>query len=1461
MSFSGFHPAVQHWFTTTLGEPTSAQLQGWESIGRGQHTLIAAPTGSGKTLAAFLTAIDDLIKEGAEHPLPDEVRILYISPLKALSSDIHRNLAEPRRGIRQAAERMGLPAPRITAAVRTGDTTASERAAMLRTPPHILVTTPESLYLLLTAERSRHMLRTVRTVIVDEIHAVIGTRRGAHLSLSLERLQQVAERPILRLGLSATQKPIDEVARFLLGTVWSRGTCSIVNEGHRRRMDLGVEIPRSSLDAVMSQEVWEEYYDRLTALVTAHQTTLIFVNTRRMAERTARHLSERLGEDAVTAHHGSLSKETRLRAETRLKTGSLRALVATASLELGIDIGHVDLVCQIGSPRRIATLLQRVGRSGHTISGTPKGRVFPTSRDDLVECAALLRAIDRGELDAIVPHDAPLDVLTQQMVAESASREYSEDDLFALVTRAWPYRELSRQDFDAVLRMAADGFDTRRGRRAALVHHDEVNHVVHGRRGSRLLAQLSGGAIPEVADYRVVLDPGDTFIGTLNEDFAIESMGGDVFQLGNSSWRVLQVAAGTVRVADAKGVPPNIPFWFGEAPPRSDELSRAVSDLRTEIDSRLASPDGDAAGWLTRETGLTADAAGQLIAYFEEGRRALGVIPSQETLVLERFFDESGGMQLVLHAPFGSRINKAWGLALRKRFCRQFNFELQAAATDDAVLLSLGPQHSFPLADVFRYLHPNTTRDVLVQAFLDAPVFQTRWRWNTTIALAVPRNRHGKKVAPQLQRMLVDDLMAAVFPDAAACLENIPGDRQIPDHPLVNQTVRDCLQEAMDFEGLARVLDRIHRGGVTLIARDTPEPSFFAHEILNARPYAFLDDAPLEERRAHAVQSRRTGEPAHGGDLGSLDQAAIDRVRDEVKPRPRDADELHDALLSCGFLTEAEIEAMPAGLFRQLVSKRRACIARVADGRNLAVATERIPELLAIVPVASLEPRLTPPASRSSRAWTSADALVEVLRGRLTISGPVTSVDLAALLSLPESQIDAALLALEADGVALRGCFSPRTANRDPSTSSGSSRAVSRNELRTAAGEAAIEWCERSLLARIHRYTLHRLRAEIEPVSPADYMRFLFAWQHVGAPGLLTSIDGLREIMSLLDGFELSASAWERAVLPARLDRYEPQLLDVLCLAGEVGWARLSVPPPDPLNPPRLVPATPVALFLREHADAWQRLRGDSCDADTHRVDLPDNARRVLDALTARGASFFNDIVNTLAIDADAVRQGIGVLVAAGLAASDGFSGLRAVVSASHEVPPLRDRRTHFAGRWTALRTADSSARDKDVETLARALLRRYGVVFRRVLTREPTTVPWRDLTRAYRRLEARGEIRGGRFVSGMSGEQFALPEAVERLREVRRMRPDGALRTISAADPLNLAGIVTAGDRIRVAGRSRIVYRDGLPLAVKEGDVVRQLAPLESSLVAQVAQALTRRIGMGKASRIPHRESLTMNP
>jgi ATP-dependent helicase Lhr and Lhr-like helicase len=1422
MALSPFHPVVQQWFSETLGEPTAAQRLGWASIGEGRHTLIAAPTGSGKTLAAFLTAIDDLFAEGLRAPLPDEVRVLYVSPLKALSADIHKNLEQPRLEIRERALAAGLMAPAITAAVRTGDTTQACRAAMIRTPPHILVTTPESLYLLLTSERSRRMLRTVRTVIVDEIHAVIGTRRGAHLALSLERLQRVAERPLLRLGLSATQKPIEDVARWLSG---SGGTpCAIVDEGHARAMDLGVEMPGSELDAVMPHEVWEEYYDRLAALIAAHRTTLVFVNTRRMAERIARHLSERLGEAAVTAHHGSLSKDKRLDAETRLKTGTLQALVATASLELGIDIGHVDLVCQIGSPHRIATLLQRVGRSGHTVAGLPKGRVFPVSRDDLMECAALLRSVRRGELDTIVQHDAPLDVLAQQLIAEAACDDVAacEEELFGLVRRAWPYRDLPRREFDAVVAMAADGFSTRRGRRSALLHRDEVHATIRGRRGARLLAQTSGGAIPEVADYRVVLDPGETFVGTLNEDFAIESSAGDVFQLGNASWRILQVTSGTVRVADARGAPPTIPFWLGEAPARSDELSRAVSDLRADIDSRLGAVDRGAEigtadiDWLIEETGLPREGAVQVLSYMAAGRRVLDVVPTQQTLVLERFFDESGGMQLVLHAPFGSRINKAWCLALRKRFCRQFNFELQAAATEDALLLSLGPQHSFPLADVFRYLHPESTRDVLVQAFLDAPVFKTRWRWNATISLAVPRTRAGRRLAPPLQRMIADDLMAAVFPDAAACLENIPGDRQIPDHPLVAQTVRDCLQEAMDFDGLRQVLARIHAGELRLVARDTPEPSVFAHDILNAKPYAFMDDAPLEERRAHAVQTRRAGDPLQVNETGALDLAAIERVRAEARPEPRDADELHDALMTAGVLTPEELGGCVPDWLLQLFATGRATQVRshgTGRCRSLLVAAERLPELQAVDALLVAEPSIVAPPSRTSRAWTSSSALIELVRSRLTVTGPIAAAALADTFGVAPPQIEQALLELESEGVILRGLFTPPARG----------------------GQGALEWCDRALLARIHRYTLNRLRAEIEPVAPADYMRFLFKWQHVADTSRLSGLDGLRELIAVLDGFELPAGAWERAVLPARMDRYDPAMLDMLCLAGEVGWARLS--PPRTLQ---LASATPIALFVREHAQTWLALRAES--EPPLEAAIADDARAVLERLRGRGASFFNDLAAGLDFEPARLRHAVGGLVAAGLAVSDGFSGLRALVASAQGKPAPQDRRSNFAGRWTALPQAvDCGLREAAVERQARTLLKRYGIVFRRMLTREPNAAPWRELARVYRTLEARGEIRGGRFVSGMAGEQYALAEAIPVLREVRRTPADGRLCAICTADPLNLAGIVTAGERVRAAGRNRMAYRDGVPVAVMEGEELRPLVSLDHAETVLLVRTLGR--------------------
>ncbi len=1404
-----FHPIVQRWWEARFSEPmdggtrvlppTEAQLEGWHAIRAGGHTLIAAPTGSGKTLAAFLTSIDQLLRESIETgELPDEVRVVYVSPLKALSADIHKNLAEPRREIRRIAEEMGFPLVHITAAVRSGDTPQGERAAMLRTPPHILVTTPESLYLLLTAERSREMLKTARVVIVDEIHAVLESRRGAHLALSLERLDHVCGRRLQRVGLSATQKPIEEVAQFLVGS--ERSDCTIVDRGHKRDIDLEIEVPGSPLEAVMSAEVWQEIYERLVELIESHRTTLIFVNTRRLAERMAFQLSERLGAEQVAAHHGSLAKEARLEAEAKLREGRLKVLVATASLELGIDIGHVDLVCQISSPNRIATLLQRVGRSGHTVSGLPKGRVFPLTRDDLIECAAMLRAVKEGELDRVLIPEKPLDVLAQQIVAESAAEEWDEDALFERFRSAYPYRSLQKTEFDEVVAMLAHGYSTKRGQRAALVHYDAVHRKLRERRSSRMIAIMSGGAIPEVFDYRVQLDPQGTFIGTLNEDFAIESLPGDIFQLGNTSWRILQIGNGVVRVADAQGQPPSMPFWLGEAPARSDEMSAAVSKLRAAADAKLPGPDqprrpdelDGAVAWLVQEYELSRSAAEQIAAYLAEGKRALGVVPTAETLVLERFFDEAGGMQLVLHAPLGSRVNKAWGLALRKKFCQSFNFELQAAATEEALVLSLGPAHSFPLADVFRYLNPKTVRETLVQAVLDSPIFQTRWRWTTTLALAVPRNRNGARLPAQIQRMIAEELLTAIFPDAAACLDNIQGARELPAHPLVDQAVRDCLEQAMDLPQLVRYLERVFADEIRCLAKDTPEPSVFCHEILNSAVYTFLDEAPLEERRTRAVYTRRTTEPRSADDLGALDAAAIENVRVEAWPTANTADELHDALLLAGFIRAEEASPGWRGLFDELIAAGRAF-----DAKGFWISVERFDELNTVVP------QSTVPAipERLRRSWTREDAARELVRGRTEVLGPVTAWQLTESLGLADTVlIDGALLALEGEGKVLRGRFT-----------------------RSLAADA-IEWCDRRLLARIHRYTLNRLRAEIEPVSATDLMRFLLYWQHVACETQVKGVEGLAAVIEQLDGYEVPAGAWEQEVLAVRVQDYEPDFIDRLCLSGRVAWGRLSAVNGSGKAPLR---SSPIALMPRAHAGLWRAA------AEPESGDLSSEANAVYETLRSRGASFFHEIVFAAGQLRTLTERSLGELAGSGLVTADSFGGLRALLAPSDKRKRRsRHRRPAYevdtAGRWALLRGDATVEEGKRVEQIARALLRRYGVVFRALLARESRLPTWRELAGVYRRLEARGEIRGGRFVSGFGGEQFALADAVGRLRAVRKLDKSGELVALSGADPLNLVGIVTPEARVAAITPNRVLFRDGLAIAALEGGEVRRLAASE---------------------------------
>ncbi|AHL76494.1 ATP-dependent DNA helicase [Stutzerimonas stutzeri] len=1437
-ALAAFHPAVAGWFSRSFPAPTPAQTRAWPLIRSGQSTLVAAPTGSGKTLTAFLAALDQLVQQGlAEGGLPDETAVLYVSPLKALSNDIHLNLEQPLAGISAELQHLGLPPLEIRTAVRTGDTPQAERAAMRKRVPHILVTTPESLYVLLGSESGRQMLAGVRSVIVDEIHAIAGNKRGSHLALSLERLEALCGRPLVRVGLSATQKPIEAVADYLVG-VGRR--CEVVDIGHGRARDLALEVPPVPLEAVMSNDVWELVYDRLAALAVEHRTTLVFVNTRRMTERAARHLSERLGNAVVAAHHGSLAREQRLDAEQRLKRGELRVLVATASLELGIDIGDVELVCQLGSPRSISAFLQRVGRAGHQVGGVSKGRLFPNSRDDLIECTALLDSVRRGELDTLVIPAAPLDVLAQQIIAEVSCREWQEDALLALVRRAMPYATLSEENYQALLAMLAEGYTTRHGARGAYLHRDVVNRSLRGRRGGRLTALTSGGTIADNADYSVLLEPQGFNIGTVNEDFAVESLAGDVFQLGNTAYRIIRIEAGRVRVEDAQGQPPNIPFWLGEAPGRSDELSAAVARLRGEIDERLAEMDfcrsalardsetaavstfasklapAKAAGeasqttsrlqpaidWLMDTLGLPDAAARQIVEYLARTRSALGALPTQQRLIMERFFDESGGTQLVIHSPYGSRINRAWGLALRKRFCRTFNFELQAAATEDAIIFSLSTSHSFPLEEVWRYLHSNSAEGVLIQALLDAPLFGVRWRWNATTALALPRMAGGRKVAPQLQRMKSEDLLATVFPDQVACLENIVGEREIPEHPLVAQTLDDCLHDAMDSEGWLALLRRIEGGEIELSARDLPMPSPLAMEVLGARPYAFLDDAPLEERRTQAVLNRRWSDPESSDDLGALDAAAIEAVREEAWPQARNPDELHEALMGLVCLAEAEVQADPqwSEWLSELARGGRATRMQVAQERALWLPIERLALLQAIYPSACCEPTLTPlpgfdlPSSED-------DALLELIRARLTGFGPLRIPLIARPLALPASAVALALTRLESEGYVLRGRFTPGTSEE--------------------------EWCERHLLARIHRYTVKRLRREIEPVERADFMRFLFDWQHLSDATRMQGRDALGPVVEQLEGFQAAAGAWENDLLPARLKDYGGPWLDELCRSGRIVWTRLAGRIKASSGPVR---GTPIVLLPRRHLSAWYALA-----SDAPQPELSSRAQRVFETLQAQGALFFDELQHEAHLLRSELEDALGELVAVGLVNADSFAGLRALLApaAKRSRSSRQSRGGAFiggmadAGRWALVRKATATTADpaparrppldpEALEHIAMVLLRRYGVVFWRLLDREADWLPpWRDLLRVYHRLEARGEIRGGRFVAGLPGEQFALPEAVGLLREIRKRPLSGEMIAVSAVDPLNQVGTLLPGERVPAVAGNRILYRDGVPLGL----------------------------------------------
>jgi ATP-dependent helicase Lhr and Lhr-like helicase len=1485
------HPAVRAWFEEHFPEgPTPPQAEGWPLVQGGSDVLIAAPTGSGKTLAGFLMAINEAYQaHGAGALVEGRTRVVYVSPLKALAVDVHENLQRPLAQIAERARALGLPPAPVTVAVRTGDTTSSARASMIKGPPTILVTTPESFYLYLTAERSRQTLADVRTVIIDEIHALARDKRGSHLALSLERLDaaQAEGRP-QRVGLSATQRPIEVMARFLAGagasvhhsfgdgppadgglpeatlgatppksgqigrqSPQSTGPApardsegaepagrrrpavpgpaprqhepasepgprhvEVVDCGHRRAVQVGIELPSQELAAVFSLEQLGEVVERIAEHVKGHRTTLVFVNTRRLSERLAHLLGELLGPEQVAAHHGSLSAERRKRTEARLRAGDLRALVATASLELGIDIGPVELVCQVGSPRAVSTFLQRVGRSNHSRHGVPEGIIFPTTRDELVECTALLAAVAKGRLDRVLVPSAPLDILAQQVIAEvAAAEECGEDDLYRTMSRAAPYDGLARRDFDAVVELASEGIPTGRGPRMAYIHRDRVNSVLRPRRGARLAALTSGGAIPEIGDYRVILEPEETVVGSVNEDFAIESMAGDVFLLGTHAWRIRRVTAGEVRVVDADGAPPSIPFWVGEAPSRTSELSEEVSLLRASVAEDVASVGPEQAALsLAARVGLQPDAAQQVVAYLATGLAQLGVMPGTDDIVFERFFDGAGGMQLVVHAPYWGRVNRALGLALRKRFCVSFDFELQAAASDDAVILSLGPQHSFPLSSAPKMLHPNTVRTTLEQAVLTSPMFASRWRWDLSRSLAILRFRGGRKNPLPVQRMEADDLMAAVFPALAACQENTPpGPVTLPDHVIVRQVLHDCLHEAMDIDGLEALVARLHTGRARAHFVDSVEPSVLAHEIVNSEPYTFLDDAPLEERRARQVQVRR-GLPVEARDLSRLDPAALEKVRLEVAPAPRSADEVHDILLSV-LLTRSQPDWEE--WFAELAQVGRAMTVtpRAGAGGPLWCATERRPWAEALLPGAAFAPDLR--LAGEVQAPPDPDqAAATAMRGHLGQSGPATVTQLAQRCALAPSRALVGLARLEAEGFAMRGRFDPDLGDEE-------------------------QWCARHLLARLHGYTQNRLRREVKPVGVQDFVRFLLRWQHVAPGTRRQGRAGLLAVIEQLQGFQLAAGAWEESVLPARVENYQRRWLEDLCLSGEVTWGRLSMRPAEAEGQPRRgasTPsrATPVTFALRSDLP-WlaQAIRGGAVpDQPAHGA-----ARDVLDALRAQGAMFSSELPGATGRLPSEVQEGLWDLVARGIVTADGFAAVRALLGrrqawARRHMPErrrlgLRPNPAALAigrqageGRWAVLRTStvEPLAGDELAEATAGQLLARWGVVFWDLSTHEDMTVPWREVLWALRRLEARGLVRGGRFVNGFAGEQYALPEALEELRHLARHPPDGQLVRLSGADPLNLSGVIIPGKRVAALRTNSILIRDGLPVGPGAG-------------------------------------------
>lgn len=1435
-----FHPAVQKWFADSLGQPTPIQAQAWRALATRQHAVISAPTGEGKTLAAFLAVIDALVKQRIRRQqnghleVPAEntraTRVLYVSPLKALSNDIEKNLQLPLAGIQRELKAAGIETDDIHAMVRTGDTSPAERAKLVRLRPEIVVTTPESLYLMLTSVSGRQMLETVETVIVDEIHALAGSRRGSHLLLSLARLESLCaarrERDGLanagdflqRIAVSATVKPIEAVARFLVGDQ----PVALCRDTRPRQFDIRMLLPSQPLTAVMSGEMWQEIYLELAKEIQKHRTTLIFVNNRRLCERLARHLTELLeGESVsahhglppegvpaganpgVSAHHGSLSHAQRLRGETLLKEGKLKVMVATSSLELGLDIGTIDLVVQISSPRSIHAFIQRAGRSEHHKNGTSRALLVPLTRDDLSECVALVRALRQGALESLELATPALDILAQQIVAEVAMRDIGADELFALVVREAQWQNLARSDFDAVLEMLNDGYSLRFGRRSRYIFYDKTDRVLRARPGARITAALNGGAIPENFEYEVIDESssgplshvagapenrahGGAFVGTVHEDFAIESSQGDVFQLGNRLWQIRQISGNRVSVVHAPDKHPTIPFWIVDVPGRTDALSDALSAMH-ELFNGLGDPN-KFVRQISAETGLPSAVIGQLADYYRETQASLGLLPTKSTVVLERFFDEVKNCHIVLHSVFGAQVNRAWGLALRKRFCRQFNFELQAAANDNAIVLSLSHTHSFHLPEVFSYLKSVTAEQVLIQALLDAPMFEVRWRWNASRALAILRRSTRGKLPAQWQKSGAQDLVALLFPDQIACAENLSGPRAIPDHPLVKQTVSDCLHEAMDAKGFVQVLQRIESGDIRTIYADSATPSPLAHEIINARPYAFLDDAPLEERRTRAVYTGvpgarlprtaslgrpvRTDTEARQGDEISDDTIAA--VKAETLYPARNENELYDLITQFALVPEAEVAELGGDAdLHALVSRgkvfrfpsppaplhdvERGANTDLSDskeaqhsppspfngeggrgGEAYFISADRAELIEAVYPQIDSEDKVA--------AQRCISGIETILLAHLELLGPLTAESLAARLTLPITRVTLAISGLEAQGSAF---------------------VLHRNGLTL--------YVERTFYQRLQHYG--RRRSVQKRLSPLEYLAFLAEWQHVSEP--LSGPESLAKILRQLQGAELSLDEWNSA-LRLRITDYNERMLEDQLLSGEFFWWRAPGAAGKSI--------TRKTRYMLLSRDLWHELGPLSNTG----AELSVDARRVRDYLERNGASFVHDIHTGRPGEAqpkiftEQTLRGLRELVAQGLVTSDQFFALRRLAPAAAQRGRLAIRRMQPQfphGRFSLVRYKSDAPADEDARlaAIARLLLSRHGVVYRYAAENDFFKAPWPRLVRTLRLMEMAGHVRSGRFIDGLWGEQFAAPTAAAMISQ----GIGGTYKEVTQQDPI----------------------------------------------------------------------------